>query len=1039
MAATGKSAHRRRWVAALALLALCLVAALFALPTTTSGDASSVASQRVHPAPSARTKTPAAQAPPLEPACGVCVVFGEVYRGASEPAVGALVSLAEPGNQPRVVHADERGRYCFERLPDGCRGMVRASFEGLAPASVQLMPLAQNEVRRLDPLVLTALLRVTCRVLTIGDEPIAGATVEAYSHSARGFFGAFDSRLESRDVPVPAATRTTGADGLARFDSLGAADWTFVARKPGFVDAATECRNLRETVERPVELHMAPGVRFEGRVLDGAARPLTAIVVWAEGTTSGWIDPNGSPAARPRAVSGADGRFAFDALPAGEMKLWVSRLGATRVEYGTVRLPYHGECVLVLDGARIEGTVIDGDSRAPVPGAVVSGVTSGRHSRGTRSFSVVRTVADASGGYVIDTMIGAERLSSVSVDAAGRMLDPSDPAALSWPGLVLEPGSTTHHDLVLRRTARIVGRVTCDGSPVAGIEVQGSEDPYARNDTARQRRNVRTFTDADGRYALDGFPPGWMCVGIHDPDFAHTALPAGWSFWPPERQHTLPVYVEVRGPGDIVHDVEVVAVVQKAATIGSDVPAEPIHVRGVVVGPDGPIAGALVKVKAHDETYGWWDPESETCWRSVRPVAVGVNGRFDVAFESVRQKRCWIRASAPGYATSSPVLVEDLDGVETTIRLERAATIRGRVMFADGGLPVVGANVGLDEPWRYGERWSNRVVASVASVTDADGRFEIDGIAEGEHEVLVVADGCLFATLRVQAPTQTEPTIELTRAMTIEGEVVCEDGTPAANFSVAATPECLDVPLGGGTTASQSGVDGRFRLLPIARGTYTIAARGSLPGRSLSRETLVRGVAGGSVGVRVVVASAPTLSGRVVDPEGCPVARAAVSAWRISPPIARETTSAADGSFELVGLSEGDLRLVVVPPGVWPPDGAVCVLERQLLRAELVTSAGGPDVVVSLARGLAIEGVARSADGRPLRGAIVIAAATTKSRSDPCGGLVAADGSFTITGLAPGTYKLGVSDVQRPSRTLPLVGGESVEAGARDVDLRATR
>lgn len=970
-------------------------------------------------------------------------MFGEVYRGALEPAAGATVTLDEPGAVARVVVADERGRYRFDALPDGCRGMIRASLSGLAPATAQLMPLAQGEVRRLDPLTLTTAIRVTCRVLSIRDEPIEGARVEAYSQPVRAMVGALDDRLDCRDVPLPAATRTTGTDGVAQFDGLGAANWTFVARRSGFVDSAAAYRDLRESVEKPVELHLTPGVRLEGRVVDGSGRPLPGVVVWAGGMTSGWIDPSGSPAARPRAVSDADGRFAFDALPTGETMLWVSRLGATRVEYGTVRIPHHGEYVVVLDGARIEGTVLDGDSGAPVPGAVVSGLTCGKHRRGTRSFSVVRVVADASGKYAIDTMTSADRLNSVVVESSGRMLDPSDPAVGLWPGLVLASGRTTTHDFVLRRTARIVGRVTCDGAPVAGVEVDGREEPYAQSASTRQRRNVRTSTDADGRYVLDGFPPGWMLVGVHDAHFAQTGFPAGWIFWPLERQHALPAYVEIRGSDDIVHDVEVVAT---TAIAPSPLPAsagEAARVRGVVVGPDGPIAGAIVQAKAHDETYGCWDPDSETCWRSVRPRAADDAGHFDIAFASVKRRRCWIRATAPGFATSKTVFVQDLDdGADTTIRLERAVSIRGRVVLSGTGEPVVGANVGVDEPEKFGQPWSNHVVASVASVTGSDGRFEIDGVAEGEHELLVVAEGCLLARRSVAAPASDEVTIELAPALTIEGQVVCDDGAPAPNFSIVAEPEDRAVPPGGGTTATQSGADGRFRLEPIAAGTYTVSTHGAIPGRSLSRETIVRGVSGGAANVRIVVATAPSISGRVVDSEGAPVAGVAVSAWT---PVGQtssgmgETTSGADGTFALVGLREGDVRIIVVPPSTPGWNGAGYVFHRAFVPTEVVKPSGSRDVVVELARGLTIQGTALSSDGTALRGSVVVADALPKPQLPSCGALVASDGSFTITGLAPGTYRLGLNDPQRPNRPTPLLGGESVEAGARDVELRAPR
>lgn len=1081
----GSGRARRRWFAAAAAVACGLVLAFLALPRLLgpedAGEPDLVPGATLAPAPrrspEAARSNPASTAPLAEPATGPCALTGEVYLGPRQPAAGAGVVFEETGVKPRTATADERGVWRIDGLPDGCSGRLRASAAGRADAVAQVQPLDPGERRRVEPMLLAAPVRVVCNVAGPDGEPVAGVTVEAFPNPWTGAAAWSEPDLLWRDEPDPAAREETGELGRAVFAALGEGAWTFVARRQGFTTCAVERLVESGASAAPVTLRIAPAARLAGRVVDGGSNPLRGVIVWAAAPADGHLDPRLAAVADARAVTAEDGSFDLHSVAEGPVRLLVSLRGSPRAEYGTVRVPWSGALTIVLAGPCVEGVVRDAVNGGPVPGAVVTGTTIGR--AGARG--AVRTVSDAEGRYALESLVPAERLVGVRADAGGLSLAANDPCGTPA-GIRLVARATLRRDLVVKPAARVTGRVTAGGVPVAGAGVVG----MAAGDAGRAAWTRAATTDADGRYVLADAPAAPVFVYVVAPGLVQSGVTADSFHWPPERRRELPNQARVESPGDVTLDVvmepaegaelagrvvdnedraipgAVVTswcsrvlcdadgafranagrlVVSAAGYVTAEVEGDPAQagrggvleialtrgarVRGVVAAAEA-VAGAFVQVAAFRDVFpaGASRPDP-AAWLGVARHPVDRAGSFDVPMDAASGGFV-VRAAGHGLVAARPTIVSS-DGTEdpraVAIRLERGVRLKGTVVRAEDGHPVAGARIAIGD---HDSESGPAAAPLVAAVSGSDGAFAVEGLPRGDLALVVSAPGFLPATRRAAAPGD-DLVVALAAAQAIEGTVLLHDGSPAADCTVSALQEGVAAP----PVETRTDESGGFRIEPLAPGLYSLTTRVAVAGRSLRPTTHTAGVRAGATGVRVEVGEAPSVAGVVLGEDGAPVEGVVVSARSASTGrVSEAPPTRADGRFAIVGLDDGEHRVSAVPPGSRGVNGARFVLGRTLLPAEVRAAQDAHDLVVTLARGLAIEGVARLGDRSPLRGGVVVAEPTSGVGAEPCAAVTGPDGSFTITGLAAGTYRLGRTELDRPGRPVTFAGGEAVEVVA---------
>jgi hypothetical protein len=497
----------------------------------------------------------------------------------------------------------------------------------------------------------------------------------------------------------------------------------------------------------------------------------------------------------------------------------------------------------------------------------------------------------------------------------------------------------------IERDEEVGAVVMRKGESGRGVITSGDGKPVANTVVAIQYGMYEhvTKTNAEGRYEAPA-PKRAMSLVVLHPDYAIDEK-GGFNQQPAEADLT------------------------RTLTAGT-------KMTGRVTGPDGqtPVADATVAID-------YW------------PVAKsGEDGTFTIAHAPAR----WgtLTAGSGGMMAQLPFATAD----SYTLRLMKVATISGRVTDAKTNVAVAGVLV------RPAIQGMNR---------DA---FAVETDAKGTYSAVVPPSSLMLYTFHPgYEPANADVTIaagqQVTRDLTIprlarvSGTVIDEEKRPVVAASVASVE--LGAPMGdapGRMMRSKdtvvSGPDGRFstRVVPDEPLLITATKRG-FPSATSERFRIAAGDR--KTGLVLTIPRGIAVAGRVTDGKGEPLSGVSVVATESEPggmPMmfggaeAEEDVvrTASDGSFTL-RLEEGSYDFNFRREGYAP----------RIVRAHGVSRAAGAPLVTTMEPATEIS-------GRVLRGGSGVAGVNVNAFTSGVNAtaVTAPDGSFTLSGLAPGSLRV---------------------------------
>lgn len=320
----------------------------------------------------------------------------------------------------------------------------------------------------------------------------------------------------------------------------------------------------------------------------------------------------------------------------------------------------------------------------------------------------------------------------------------------------------------------------------------------------------------------------------------------------------------------------------------------------------------------------------------------------------------------------------------------------------------------------YGVEVRSYISSYRLGLSDADGRYRVGGLGAGDHAIhFRPPQGVNLAPeYHSDAPTQNEariiPVAEgaavdgideiLQQGGTISGVVTDENGNPATGVTVYACCQS--------SWHANVGADGSYSLVGLAAGEHTIQFVPN--GQNLLKECYndnasctapqpVTVTLGSDVtGIDAVLATAGSISGRVTNAAGQPLAGVTVDVWPTTccgTGWATATTNS-DGIYRAVGLPTGTYRVQFVPA-----EGSG--YSRASYPTDVPVTAGqetpGIDQVLQI--GGSISGRVTDSAGNPLPGIWVDAS----SASDGLMARTDSDGRYRLTDLSAGRYAVRFS------------------------------
>jgi protocatechuate 3,4-dioxygenase beta subunit len=639
-------------------------------------------------------------------------VLRDRSQGDSFDLRGAIFELQSAMNFVAEARAEVDGSFVVRDLPPA-RYVLRVSAPGYATTFRTGVLVTPDENSTNVRVVLDPGSGFEGRVLDEAGRPLAGARVIAVAIPGKTL-----NRFDRIDV-------TTGSDGRYRIDTLvtgmlyGVEAWAEGYAPTG--RPLTTGEGVRE-----VDFRLVRSGRIEGRVTDadtGAGVPDCQVTVLA-GPIVG-VSPVST-------VTDAGGGFVLEHVNPGPVIVFSAKAEGyqpgDRADLKSVNglRVTSGETTWVDWKLRAGGSVsgrVTSDAGRPVAYARVA-LIDRRRSR-QRWTGEISAMTDVDGRY---ELVGVrEGTYDLHVGAAGfAPVFDGEETKVEMPG---DLGAMVK-DVVLARGAAIVGVVTApDDTPLRGARVRLEGPEPGHQPTSL--RDLTAVSGAAGRFRIRGVPPGVAVVVVAEHDVyvagrsAVQRLAAGQ-----ERTVSVALREGIALPGRVVD--------RSGAGVGN------ARVRW----------GHVDGVRERDLR----DSFTADGFLGPRVLRTDADGRFLI--ERLAPGRLMVKIEhedhAPWYRKDALVPASG-EPSAITARLEPTFRISGRVLAGDTGRPIAGAYVYARErsPGDGQPADPGRVQAIVSRETDADGRYVLEPVPPGLHDVVVwIAEGYVAEIQRGRNPNE---------------------------------------------------------------------------------------------------------------------------------------------------------------------------------------------------------------------------------------------------------------------------------------------
>jgi len=518
-------------------------------------------------------------------------VHGRVIDATGAPVSDYSIVVAKRDGfaAPRTI-SDADGRFEWKAAPFG-PSRISVSASGFAPAMKDI-DVPGDEVT----IVLTRGRTLRGKVTGRSGEALAGVSV--------------DRSVSDSWLPTPPEAIVTADDGSYEIKGLPSAAGTVSFRKDGF--ASTRRTIAAGDGDLRLDVQLTAGRTIVGHVLTADGKPVAQANVSAQTAAAGGDNGGG-------ATTAEDGSFSIGGLvPAhydfvadgNGIRGRVADVDVAKVSEITIRLaaPTH---------AAISGRIIGAGDARMISVTAQSGD------------DTVSVQADSTGSFRFENApIGTVTINAVAFTATPRYTKQVT--------IDVSAESESHVDLTFPEQFTITGRVTTNGTPVAGAALT----------FGREAESARAATRDDGTYTA-ALSAGHYWIGIEA-----ASVPGGY-------------YVErdVTGPGTIDIAIDLTRVTVSVFDASGS----------------GPLAGAVVSTRSADERT-----------HSEARGTTGANGQVSIA---VPRGVTQLVIEKSGYATA----VAEIKDVHVDVPMTRTDGAVVRLIDARDGRTLTGTAIARDD------------------------------------------------------------------------------------------------------------------------------------------------------------------------------------------------------------------------------------------------------------------------------------------------------------------------------------------------------